>query len=75
MNDTKTDTVRITLTISTLFSVRARATKTVEVDREDWNEMTNDQREQVIREESERFVSEQVDVSATFEDPADDPQH
>jgi hypothetical protein len=67
------DTVRITLTISTMFSVRAHASKTVEVDREDWSEMTNGQREAVIREESDRFVGEQVDVGVAFEDPADDP--
>lgn len=56
------DTVEIEVTISCMFSVTARFRTVLKIDRDEWEEMSKNQREIYMREETERILYEQVDV-------------
>lgn len=57
------DVIRIEVSIDTMFSVNAHYRTVVKVDREEWEEMSEQQREEYMREETERILYEQVDVT------------
>lgn len=57
------DRVEIEMEITTMFSVHARTTKTIYVEKSDWYAMSNDEQEKFMDEEMQNFVAEQVCVN------------
>lgn len=57
------DKVEIEITIGTMFSVNAHYRTVIRVDREEWGEMSEKDREEYMLEECERVMYEQVDVA------------
>lgn len=56
------DRVEIEMEITTMFSINARKTKTIYVEKSDWYAMSNDEQEKFMDEEMQNFVAEQVCV-------------
>ena len=62
-----TDKVKITLTLSIGFPTATHKTS-FEVDREEWEEMSEDDRDQLIEEECQALINNYADVSVKIEE-------
>lgn len=56
------DKVKITLTLSIGFPTATRK-QIIEIDREEWEEMSEDMREQFLDEEAQYMIANHADVS------------
>jgi hypothetical protein len=54
------DRVEIEMEITTMFSVNARKTKTIFVEKAEWYAMTADEREKFMHDEMQDFLAEQI---------------
>jgi hypothetical protein len=67
------DKVRFTIKLSASSNISYRNTIDCEVDREDWDDMTPDQRRKEIDTQIEEAVWNDINGHVEFEDDADNP--
>lgn len=67
------DKVRFTIRLSASSNISYRNEVDCEFDREDWDDMTAEQRRKAIDDEIETAVWNDIDSHVAFEDDADNP--